>query len=555
MIYHMCFFQLPFDSNLAIQNASFTIPDSTETDQRLDQTILKLANYCLTPAVNQRPNIYQVSTLIWTDSQNPIQNLKKSVPPIVSSLKLPLTESQAEKIKLESRKRETNEFRKLENIRNNSSNTSLNPSISCSTSNQAITQTSINPRLRPEEAQAPTRNNTSSPPSVEAVMAELQKRSNTPLHSSQVYTVLEKLLPTLKTAGDRVKANKKNTDLVSKKYSELAEHAKNDARILEKFKPQAQQLAACYHDQKAQLSQSIDGYTRIHEKVQILQELYAKLEKVEKEHEVLVANAFQEAEVLPEIFTAEFPDFDENSQPVNSKNMNPKIGSLEPKSPTNNTKSPKGHRRTRSETPITELAKLRLEQSKQVLNMTNDNDENFKQNGVKQQFSGQFSENFQNQNLHSNTDNLFKIDNCGFKIRNGQNTHIVKERANTFPVPVEFRDDFDKFDQPEFNQPEFKKPEFNQPDFNHSEFNQLPISTSGDTYQHIQRDLFKNQAQEQSPFDCVPGFIDSFTNDNATNNGTDNAKNNNANNNNASRTVHSNQTPDNNVDLFGAAPF
>jgi len=504
MIYHMCFFQLPFDSNLAIQNASFTIPDSTETDQRLDQTILKLANYCLTPEVTNRPNIYQVSTVIWTDSQNPIRNLKESVPPIVSSLKLPLTESQAEKIKLESRKRGMGEFRQLEN--RNSSNGLSNSSVSIS--NQLITQTSINPRLRPED-QAPAR--TTPPPSVEAVISELQKRSTTSsslLHSSQVYTVLEKLLPTLKTAGDRVKANKKNTDLVSKKYSELAEHAKNDAKILEKFKPQAQQLAACYHDQKAQLSQSIDGYKRIHEKVQILQELYAKLEGVERENEVLVANAFQDELVLPEIFTAEFPDFDENSQPVDK---NSEIKKLNVSKSSNNSKSPKGHRRTRSETPITELARLRLEQSKQVLNLADEptNGENL-QNGVKTRFSGDFSDNFQNQ---TNTDNLFKTDNCGFDIQNGQkNLHIVKERANTLPVPAEFRDDFDLFKQADFNE----NPEI-------------------DTYQHIQRDLFTTQAQEQSPFDCVPGFTDSFTNDNANNN--------------------NDQTPDTNVDLFGAAPF
>merc|ERR1712048_1191008 len=164
----MCFFTLPFDSNLSIQNASFTIPDGSESDQRLDQTILKLTKYCLERVVSKRPDIYQVSTLVWSESNSPITNKNKSRVPVISNLKLPLTESQLEKIKLESRK----------------SGQTLNIH---STGSQ---QTSINPRQRPEDLH----NNT---PSVEAVMMELQKRtgSGQNLKSVQVYTVLEKLLP------------------------------------------------------------------------------------------------------------------------------------------------------------------------------------------------------------------------------------------------------------------------------------------------------------------------------------------------------------------------
>merc|ERR1711976_251792 len=93
----------------------------------------------------------------------------------------------------------------------------------------------------------------------------------------------------------------------------------------------------------------------------------------------------------------------------------------------NNENSPvsncKTHRRTRSETPITELAKLRLEQSKN---------------------------NNSNCNSNSEVNNLLTSDGFGaFEINPNKTT---KDRSNT-----------------------------------------LPATVSGDTYQNLQRDLFKNQ--------------------------------------------------------------
>ena len=378
--------------------------------------------------------------------------------PVISNLKLPLTESQLEKIKLESRK----------------SGQTLNIH---STGSQ---QTSINPRQRPEDLH----NNT---PSVEAVMMELQKRtgSGQNLKSVQVYTVLEKLLPSLTTAGDRVKANKKNTDLVKNKYSELAEHCKKDEAALQTFKPQAQQLAACYHNQQAQLTKSIEAYKQIHQKVQILQELYAKL----KTEEELMSKAFEvdQSSETPEIFTVEFPEFDENSKPVQNS-----FQSTE--------KSPKGHRRTRSETPITELAKLRLEQSKQILTQVNSG-KNYDQ--TQHASDGQVS--YQavlnpNQNIHKNRYH---------SMQNFQS--LVKTRATTLPTSISGTLQAVSVTVP----------------------NNLSTNSSGDTYQNLQRDLFKNQSQDQSPFDCVPGFNDNFTSTKLTNN-ENNIK---------------------TVDLFGAAPF
>ena len=429
MIYHMLFFSLPFESNLAIQNASFTIPDEVQSDRKF----LKITRYCLEKDVCKRPDIYQVSTLIFDNT--PIQNVNNKNTPNIAELKLPLTESQAERLKQDSRKTEA--------FQQNHKNTTI--------------KININPRQRPEETTK------KEPPSAEAIIAELQKRStDQQVSSAQVYNILEKMLPSLNTAGDRVKANKKNTDLVSKKYSELANLAKNDAKALEQFKPHAEQLAACYHNQQAQLNQSIQAYKQIHQKVQVLQELYAKLKGQEDEIEKAFDVGMNQ-QGPPEIFTAEFPEFDENQKPVENTI---KINNNE-NSPVSNCKT---HRRTRSETPITELAKLRLEQAKN---------------------------NNSNCNSNSEVNNLLSSDNFGAFEINPNNT--TKDRSNT-----------------------------------------LPTTVSGDTYQNLQRDLFKNQNdpnQEISPFDCVPGFTDSFSNDN----------------NSSSTNKPSVQQPT--VDLFGAAPF
>ncbi|XP_018421075.1 PREDICTED: BMP-2-inducible protein kinase [Nanorana parkeri] len=92
LLYKLCFFTLPFgESQVAICDGSFTIPDSSRYDHRLHCLI----RYMLEPDQEQRPDIYQVSYLVFTLAKRdcPVPNVYNSIIP--QSLPEPMTASEA----------------------------------------------------------------------------------------------------------------------------------------------------------------------------------------------------------------------------------------------------------------------------------------------------------------------------------------------------------------------------------------------------------------------------------------------------------------------------
>ncbi|KAL1121944.1 hypothetical protein AAG570_003352 [Ranatra chinensis] len=77
LLYKLCFFTLPFgESALAIQNAQFTIPESSKYSMGMHCLI----KFMLEPDAEKRPDIFQVSHIAFSllGKENPVQNLHNS---------------------------------------------------------------------------------------------------------------------------------------------------------------------------------------------------------------------------------------------------------------------------------------------------------------------------------------------------------------------------------------------------------------------------------------------------------------------------------------------
>ncbi|XP_068089758.1 BMP-2-inducible protein kinase [Hyperolius riggenbachi] len=121
LLYKLCFFTLPFgESQVAICDGSFTVPDNSRYDHRLHCLI----RYMLEPDQERRPDIYQVSYLTFKLAKRdfPVPNVYNSTIP--QALPEPMTASEAASKKSQIKTRITD---------------SLGP-----------TETSIAPRQRPK---------------------------------------------------------------------------------------------------------------------------------------------------------------------------------------------------------------------------------------------------------------------------------------------------------------------------------------------------------------------------------------------------------------------
>lgn len=100
LLFKLCFFSLPFgESTLAIQNAQFTIPD----DSRYSRGLHALIKYMLEPDPDLRPDIYQVSHVVFklAGLPCPVENHYGSIPLDLDQLPLPPTESEAKALKIQ----------------------------------------------------------------------------------------------------------------------------------------------------------------------------------------------------------------------------------------------------------------------------------------------------------------------------------------------------------------------------------------------------------------------------------------------------------------------
>ncbi|XP_041049075.1 BMP-2-inducible protein kinase isoform X1 [Carcharodon carcharias] len=92
LLYKLCFFTLPFgESQVAICDGSFTVPDNSKYSQKLHCLI----RYMLEPAPDKRPDIYQVSNFAFklTGKECPLPNIYNV--PIPTVLPEPMTTSEA----------------------------------------------------------------------------------------------------------------------------------------------------------------------------------------------------------------------------------------------------------------------------------------------------------------------------------------------------------------------------------------------------------------------------------------------------------------------------
>ncbi|XP_075154137.1 numb-associated kinase isoform X2 [Haematobia irritans] len=97
LLYKLCFFNLPFgESTLAIQNGTFSIPDSSKYSKGMHQLI----RFMLETDMEKRPNIWQVCDVAFRliGKENPVQNLHKMPPVIIDQLPVPVFESEAKRI-------------------------------------------------------------------------------------------------------------------------------------------------------------------------------------------------------------------------------------------------------------------------------------------------------------------------------------------------------------------------------------------------------------------------------------------------------------------------
>lgn len=94
LLYKLCFFALPFsESTLAIQNATFTIPDNS----RYSRGLHALVRFMLDADPDTRPDIYQVSAVAFKLDNRPcpLMNANIVAVPSLELLPVPMTESEA----------------------------------------------------------------------------------------------------------------------------------------------------------------------------------------------------------------------------------------------------------------------------------------------------------------------------------------------------------------------------------------------------------------------------------------------------------------------------
>ncbi|CAG9860546.1 unnamed protein product [Phyllotreta striolata] len=99
LLYKLCFFTLPFgESTLAIQSGNFFIPDNSRYSKGLHQLI----RYMLEPDPDQRPDIYQVSSIAFQleGKDNPVKNLMKTPTPNLDDIPIPPFESESKKTQI-----------------------------------------------------------------------------------------------------------------------------------------------------------------------------------------------------------------------------------------------------------------------------------------------------------------------------------------------------------------------------------------------------------------------------------------------------------------------
>ena len=160
LLYKLCFFCLPFgESTLAIQNAQFTIPD----DSRYSSGLHALIKYMLEPDPDVRPDIYQVSYVVFKLANKvcPVKNVNKSPVLDVDQLPQPLTESEAKAVKIAQQQQAAAQRSQQ--------------------SHQGISEgTSVAPRQRPKPVSASAINSTALP-----VLAPPLARTPTPCESTE----------------------------------------------------------------------------------------------------------------------------------------------------------------------------------------------------------------------------------------------------------------------------------------------------------------------------------------------------------------------------------
>jgi len=78
LLYHLCFFNLPFSTTLSIQTGEISVPDNSPFSIEIHRII----QFCLTVDVARRPDIWQLAEAVFSHAKrpNPVKNRNNSVP-------------------------------------------------------------------------------------------------------------------------------------------------------------------------------------------------------------------------------------------------------------------------------------------------------------------------------------------------------------------------------------------------------------------------------------------------------------------------------------------
>ena len=221
-------------------------------------------------------------------TKNPIKNFRKTIPKKLCEIQPPAVESDLEKLKETIlRSRERRQTRDLDNeqpaqtsINDQNNNTILDPN-----------STSIKPlsRVRNNENvnnQTTTAGGQSQPTDIlKEISKNLENRGSSlnNLTKEQVGKLFHKQKEVLLNAENRVIANRKDIALVQERYAKIAEDCRCNPTKIDEYKPHAMQLKECYNQLNVRLSGSVEKYKEIHQKVEILQDLYYRLKVRDKE--------------------------------------------------------------------------------------------------------------------------------------------------------------------------------------------------------------------------------------------------------------------------------
>ncbi|CAG5107472.1 Oidioi.mRNA.OKI2018_I69.chr1.g3343.t1.cds [Oikopleura dioica] len=76
LLYHLCFFNLPFSTTLSIQTGEISVPDNSPFSVEIHRII----QFCLTVDVQRRPDIWQLAEAVFAHAkrQNPVHNRNNS---------------------------------------------------------------------------------------------------------------------------------------------------------------------------------------------------------------------------------------------------------------------------------------------------------------------------------------------------------------------------------------------------------------------------------------------------------------------------------------------